>query len=55
MFIILTSIFGFLTVPGLIQSASFRGNTLLYISAWGYVISFALTFISNKKSTDDKE
>ena len=48
MFIILTAIFGFMTVPGLIQSACGNGNTLLYISAWGYVISFALTLISNK-------
>ena len=42
MFYILTAFFGFLSIPGVIIGASLRGNTLLYISACGYVISFAI-------------
>ena len=48
MFYLLTVIFGYMTIPGLIQSASFEGNTLLYISAWGYVISAAIALIGDK-------
>lgn len=55
MFYLLTSIFGFMTVPGLIQSACGNGNTLLYISAWGYVISAAIALIGDNVNTNTKK
>lgn len=55
MFYLLTAVFGYLTVFGLVLSAKDIGNTLLYISACGYVISFVLAVRSMMKDTNDKK
>ena len=52
LFALMTSVFGFLTVPGMIQSCSGGGNSLLYIAAWGYVICFTLSRIFGKKKKE---
>ena len=55
MFVLMAAAFGFLTVPGMIQSCGGSGNTLLYIAAWGYVICFTLAIVCGKKKKEDEK
>lgn len=52
MFVLIAAVFGFLTVPGMIQSCG-GGNTLLYIAAWGYGICMTLAVILGKERKED--